>query len=176
MRYIHLFVALVLCLSLSGCIYTSVVPGDYSGATATLADSSGPVVDPSSSWYSPKRYVEPQKADLFYVHEIDGKRLDNVSLHTGWTQQNLGFSLKINPYERDVPIQTMTVGLAGQTYYAAPVGELFNEVYTVSGKVDFTPSAGQTYVVKGVLGKDYSAVWIETSGGRVVTRKVEKRS
>jgi hypothetical protein len=70
----------------------------------------------------------------------------------------------------------MKVTLVGRTYHAAPIGELFNPVYLVTGTVDFTPVAGENYVVRGVPGNDYSAVRIETSGGRVVAGKIENRS
>ncbi|MCP4316296.1 MAG: hypothetical protein GY789_09830 [Hyphomicrobiales bacterium] len=137
------------------------MPKDYSGPTVVNAGSSGG--------------VEPQKADLFYLYKIDDKSIDNIAYKTEQTGKHSGFSLKLYTVERQVQIQPMKVFLAGQTYCAAPIGELFNEVYSVSGAVDFTPNAGEKYVVHGVLGKDYSAVWIETEGGRVVTRNVKKR-
>jgi hypothetical protein len=45
----------------------------------------------------------------------------------------------------------------------------------VSGTVTFAATPDQTYVVKGQLGPDYSAVWIETSAGEIVGTKIEKR-
>lgn len=45
----------------------------------------------------------------------------------------------------------------------------------VSGTVELTPKPGGTYIVRGQLGKQSSAVWIEdASTGKVVTAKVVK--
>ncbi|MEM6460467.1 MAG: hypothetical protein AAF724_00975 [Pseudomonadota bacterium] len=175
MRMFRRLVVLLSVSLLAGCVTSAVVPEDYSGPTALIEDSSGEVVSPSSPWFSPKRLVEPQKADLFYVYQIDGKRVDNIAYKTEMLGGNSGFRLRLYPVERKVPIRTMKVTLAGLTYYAAPIGEMFNDVYRVSGDVDFTPVAGETYIVRGVLGKDYSAVWIETDEGSIVTQKVENK-
>ena len=40
----------------------------------------------------------------------------------------------------------------------------------------FTPVPDTRYVVRGTLSKTYSAVWIETAGGRIVGEKIEKRA
>ncbi|MDD5365244.1 MAG: hypothetical protein PHR30_07885, partial [Gallionellaceae bacterium] len=48
---------------------------------------------------------------------------------------------------------------------------LTNAIYQVTGDVSFTPDADKTYYVKGELGDNYSAVWLEDSDTHVVIDK-----
>jgi hypothetical protein len=62
--------------------------------------------------------------------------------------------------------------IIGCTHYAAPILAMAGTSYYVDGDVTFTPVAGATYIVKGSLGPDYSAVWIEDKdSGRQVGNK-----
>ena len=55
-----------------------------------------------------------------------------------------------------------------------PILELAKTIYQVTGDVDFVPIPDRAYVIKGILGEKYSAVWIEDSEtGETVGRKVE---
>jgi len=47
-------------------------------------------------------------------------------------------------------------------------------VYQIKGVVEFTPKADTRYVVRGELGENYSAIWIEeTASQQLVGQKVE---
>jgi hypothetical protein len=48
------------------------------------------------------------------------------------------------------------------SHYAAPILAMAGTSYAVEGDVSFTPTEGDRYVVKGSLGPQYQAVWIES--------------
>jgi hypothetical protein len=85
-----------------------------------------------------------------------------------------GFALKVLPYARDVQPQQSVFSLLGRTYYAAPILAMTKPVYELQGDVTFTPETGRSYVVKGILAKGRSAVWIEDDKGQVMDHKITK--
>lgn len=176
MTILRLTVTALFAVFLTGCVSTGVVPDDYTGPTAVLADSSDNLVIPEYGILNPKRFVTPPKVDMFYAFNIDGKRIETIGTATYQRNQYRGFNIDVVPVERRIPIKPLTVEIAGQTYHAADIGGIFGESYFVKGTVTFTPAPNTRYVVRGALSKTYSAVWIETSGGRIVTKKIEKRS
>jgi len=75
---------------------------------------------------------------------------------------------------RDVPAGVPTsFTIVGRTHYAAPILELMNPVYEISGVVTFTPLPQHSYTVKGELDDDHSGVWIEDKPLEVVGQKIE---
>lgn len=75
---------------------------------------------------------------------------------------------------RSVAAEASTFTIVGRTHYAAPILELLNKTYEISGETKFAPEPNGYYMVKGVLGDNYSAVWIEEiSTGAVVGQKIE---
>lgn len=157
----RIIATLLFCVALTGCA-TKLVPDDFAGPTATLRDSNVP--------------DSIKKADFFYAGQVDGKTIQNTFSRTVERNSGLGLYMKTVSHERRVPIKKMTVRLEGRTHYAAPILALFgDETYNVSGEVTFQPKPGRTYVVKGVLGKGKSAVWIQDSRGRIVTKKVRAK-
>lgn len=136
-------------------------PADYDFSTAVIKDS---VQTYSSS-----------KADFFVVSRIQQATTNNSLQKT--LQLNQGRGLTMTPYlvDQEVPTQKVSVQLLGRTHYAAPILALTNTVYEIKGDVEFTPQANKVYVVKGVLGEDYSAIWLEEQGtGNIVGNKIEK--
>ena len=119
--------------------------------------------------------MTPPKIDLFYAYKVDGKIINNILSETASRNSGRGFVLDVAPYERRLPVKPVTIELVATTYHAADIGGIFGESYFVSGTVTFTPVDGGRYVVRGILGEDYSAVWLETADGRVVGKKIEKR-
>ena len=76
--------------------------------------------------------------------------------------------------ERNVPARKATFTLVGRTEYAAPILALTNTVYQIAGKVTFGPETYRSYIVRGELGKNYSAVWLEDEvTGKAVGEKIE---
>jgi hypothetical protein len=74
---------------------------------------------------------------------------------------------------REVPAIQSQLHLVARTYYAAPILELTGESYRVEGDVTVSLKKDQEYFVNGVLSKNYSAVWLVDSQGRVVSDKIE---
>jgi len=151
----------LLIVFLAGCATTtSPIPENYTGPLATVKDS----VKPYSAG----------KADFFYLSDVDGRRIANSRIATRVTNQGRGMYMKPVVLIRQVPAQPSRFKIFGRTEYAAPILALTSTVYQVTGEIQITPEAEKTYVVKGELGENYSAVWIEEEGsGRMIGEKVE---
>jgi hypothetical protein len=157
------FVVLSAAVALAGCAsYGPSVPPDYTGPTATVKDS--------ATIYS------SSKADLFYVSHVDGKEIENSRVKTA--RGNRGRILAMTPVvvQNPIPARATAVRIVGRTEYSAPFMALARTVYEIKGDVKFVPEADKSYVVRGELGENYSAVWIEEeSSYAVVGKKIEVR-
>lgn len=83
--------------------------------------------------------------------------------------------------DRKVPARKLKLRLKAANTYAAPIQAMFNQLrgrnVEVSGDVEFEPIANRTYTVKGELGLQYSAVWLQDDEtAEIVTPKTEKRA
>jgi hypothetical protein len=145
---------------LSGCAtQASILPKDYGGPTAVIADSS----------YD----YSKRKSDFFYVDAIDGTPVANARDNTARANQGRGLAQQVQGSERRVEAKSTVFHIVGSSHYAAPILAMAGTSYYVDGDVTFTPVAGAAYVVKGSLGPDYSAVWIEDKGnGRQMGNKL----
>ena len=150
----------------AGCA-SKLVPDDYVGPVAILADSSTNYVDGG--------FFKADKADFFYANNVDGKSIQSNFSATQAAFSGSGLNFRPVAHDRKVPAKAMKVQLIGSTYWAAPIGALLGKSYQVKGTVAFTPKAGQRYFVRGQLSERYSAIWIESGSGAVVTDKIEKR-
>jgi hypothetical protein len=151
----------VVTVLLGGCAtFSSPIPENYSGPLATIKDS--------------VKSYGVRKADLFYVTHVNEIKIEDSRSKT--RQVNYGRGMNMTPVvlERKVPAQSSTVKIVGRTEYAAPILALTNTVYEISGDVKFTPEKDRAYIVKGELGENYSAVWIEDSESNVIVgEKIE---
>jgi len=146
-------------LLLSACA-TNPVPEGYTGPLAKIQDTFTSRSD--------------RAADFFILDHVNGKQVDNALRATTTQNAGRGFAMDVVGYTRDVPAMAATFSIKGRTHYAAPILELTNKVYQVKGDIAFTPEANRTYVVRGLLGPDYSAVWIEDAETKtVIGNKVE---
>lgn len=153
---------LVVALFLAGCTtYSPSVPENYSGPLAQLDDSA-------------KTYSS-MKADLFFVEEINGVKVDNTLDVTRLS--NHGRGAVMTPYIITRPVvagETLKVGVKGRTHFAAPILAMAGTVYQVKGVVEFMPQANGKYTVRGEFGEKYSSIWIEDAAtGQPVGNKVE---
>jgi hypothetical protein len=148
-------------LILPGCVtYQPTIPEGYTGSRTTITDS---VTTHSDS-----------KADFFYVEAVNGHDVENSRIKTAIANQGRGMSMTPVILGREIPTQPTTLTLVGRTAYAAPILAMTNTVYEVKGNVQFAPEPGKSYVVKGELAEDHSAVWLEeTDGNPVEGTKVE---
>lgn len=136
--------------------------------TALLKDSDANLVKGN--------FLVADRADFFYAASIEGTAVSNNVSSTSMASSGNGFSLRVREEERRIPARPITLTIAAVTYFAAPISAMFNDSHQVSGEVRFEPVVGETYVVTGELRKGYSAVWIQTEDGRIVTPKIEKKT
>lgn len=153
--------ATFLMASLGGCATLAPsVPEGYTGPVAVIKDSVKP--------------LSQSKADFFYISEINDQRVEDSRARTLRINQGRGFSMSPSVIERNVPAQKATFTIVGRTEYAAPILALTNTVYQVTGKVTFSPETYRHYVVRGELGQNYSAVWLEDEAtGKLIGEKIE---
>lgn len=115
------------------------------------------------------------KADFFVVTEVNGIAVKNSIGET--FSRNYGRGMVMTPYflNQDLPAgQPVKIGVMARTYFAAPALAFVNDAYQVKGVVEFTPQENGRYIMRGELGAQYSAVWIEDrSNDTVVGKKVE---
>jgi hypothetical protein len=148
-----------LCLALlllSACV-TSPIPDNYSGPLATIRDTTVSET--------------PSRAQLFYLSEIDGKKINNVFSASKRANAGRGFSMGTVEHARDVPARASTFMLEGRVSYGAPIQEIMNSgtMYTVQKTIEFAPESNKTYVVKGTLSAERKEIWLEdaASGTRI---------
>jgi len=150
-------------LLLGGCVapLTPSIPPGYTGPRALIRDTA--LVHSGS------------KVDFFVVVKVGGKEIKNSRSESMAANYGQGFNLSPVLLDREVPAeQPLQLEIIARTEYAAPILALTNAVYFVKGEVTFTPGEDHTYMVKGVLGPDYSAVWVEdTTTQQVVGNKIE---
>lgn len=152
-------VAALAALLVAGCT-TNPVPEGYTGPTANVADS-----------YTQRGGTG---VDFFFLAKVDGHAVYESLTATAVANSGNGFAMTPSVVERPIPAKPSTVTIKGRTHYAAPILELANTVYEISGDVAFNPLPNHSYVVKGVLEEAHSAVWIEDKAtGQVVGNKIE---
>ncbi|HEX3603019.1 MAG TPA: hypothetical protein VHU43_02935 [Steroidobacteraceae bacterium] len=140
--------------AVSGCAArTSVLPKDYGGPTAVIADST----------YN----YSSRKSDFYYVDAIDGRPVLNALDRTVSANRGNGFGQHVVDANRLVEPRPTVFHIVGSTHYAAPILAMAGTSYYVDGDVKFSPVAGAAYIVMGSLGPDYSAVWIQNKDTRV---------
>lgn len=111
------------------------------------------------------------KANFFYVSQIDNKPVQNSFDLTRAKKDRQSLEIRPVPYERRIVAREITVTIWGKTEYGSPnAGSAMNRI---AGNITFTPAANQTYFIKGELSARYSAVWIEAANGQVVAKKIE---
>ena len=144
-------------LWIASCASTPPAP-TYDGPTAVLKDTVTQVAGATV-------------AQLYFVLSIDGKEIRNAFDETYDRNRDRGPVLTAYPYQRNVPAKEAKFHLLARSYFAAPILEMTGHAYQIQGDVQFTPQAGETYVVKGELTPEHSVVWIESekTGARVST-------
>ena len=121
--------------------------------------------------------VGTNRSDIYYLDQVDEQRIRSSWTEAGQRNANLGLKRKFQPNDncRAIPAgRPVKLELRASTSYVAPIIAMFNENWSTSGTLSFTPTAGATYLVKGDLGAHYLAVWLEdNAGGGVVDHKFE---
>lgn len=146
-RMKHTLALVTLFVMLSSCATTAPIP-PYTGPSARIKDSFSNVTGTT-------------KADLYYLDGIDGRGVRNAFDETFDLNYGHGMVLSPRAYERSVPAKEARYQLHGRTYFAAPILEMAGHAFQIEGEVVLSPEAGETYVVKGELAADHSAIWVE---------------
>jgi len=158
MKWKHALMPAALSL-LGGCV-ASPVPEGYQGELAHIADSATP--------------RDAMSADFFYLAKINGFNIPESLDATEGGNRDQGASRPVVVIGRDVPAEETVFKLVGHTRYSTPVFALTHTVYDVQGEIKFAPLPHHDYVVKGVLGEAYSAVWLEDKAtGKLAGAKIE---
>lgn len=141
----------------SGCVTAPAIPQNYSGPIATIRDSA------VSEAYN--------RAQFYYLGEIDGRQVDNVLFKTRQQNSGKGFSLTPSQYSREVPAGLRQIKLQAKIGYGAPIQEMLNSstVYEAERTISVPLESNKTYVVKGKLSAEEKSVWLEDAdtGNRV---------
>lgn len=153
--------SLLVVILLSACETPPLLPNDYDGPIARFYDT----VDNR----------ETKSAHFFELDKVDGKLIPGSigsSLSASYGQ---GAILTVVQTSREVPAGSeLKLTLLGMRKYAAPILEIINGSYKVSGDIIFTPEEGKSYNVNGELSKEYSAIWLEDAEGNIVSNKIER--
>ncbi|EIJ45605.1 hypothetical protein GWL_26330 [Herbaspirillum sp. GW103] len=154
-------VILAIPLTLAACATrTPLLPDDYAGPTAVLKDSAD--------------MLSMSKAYMYYAANINAIEVDNVRFATRRASEGRGALMLLQKVERRIPATPVKVQVVARTAYAMPIMAMTGTVYQVKGEIDFTPERGKSYVVRGKLGPNYSAVWIEEeASSTLVGQKIE---
>lgn len=158
----NLFITVVL-IQLQACVqYQSLIPEGYVGDTAKITDS--------------VRRISSSRASLYFVESVSGINVYNAHNATFEGHKGKGpFRLSPVPASRDVVAGEHEIIIVAEIYNAAAIGALVNagKNYRVVGTVNLVVEGGREYFVRGELGEEYSAVWIENFEGEVVSGVVE---
>jgi len=115
------------------------------------------------------------RVSLFYLSKVNGKAIDETRRATN--RASAVGPLNVQIVSREVPAVPSTFTIVGRTHFVTEVHELFSTAYEVAGDVSFAPRPNRIYVVVGMLGERYSAVWIQDSqSGEVMGNKIERTS
>jgi hypothetical protein len=152
----------ILSFALASCA-TDPLPKDYSGPVAMLLDSVGFEGDMERHWlYS--------RSEFYFASEIDGNKIkESMSASHGKGYGDVDYQI-IN---RDIPVRLLKVKLEGKVSFSPPIYALRHpgSIYSAAKTIEFEPTEGQTYIVKGRLAEEGSEVWLEemSTGKRVGT-------
>lgn len=117
--------------------------------------------------------ISDQKAEFFYLKEVNDKSIENSRGVTLVSNQGRGFMMTPEVVERNVPAEATSYTIEGRTEYAAPILALSDKVFRISGKVSASLAPYRTYVVRGALDESHSAVWIEDIETHEIVGKLE---
>lgn len=138
--------AIAAVLLMAGCA-SDPLPEAFTGPKASLSD----LVVPTGG----------NSVDIFYAAALDGKAIRNSRGATASASAGLGPLIQSTTVRRDIPAQGAVVTIVGVRHYAAPILEMFNPAYRISGNVAFTPEPDGRYRVRGSLLPTALRLWIE---------------
>ena len=145
------FIALSIALGLGGCASYVPVEKDYTGPTATLADTG----------FS----EDGSKAQMFAVIEVDSRRVTNAFSASASASHGRGNNLTTIYPSRTIKAERTKFLIKCSHTTGAPIAAIASQIagtfFSVEGAVEFAAKAGGRYAVKGELTKQKSSCWIE---------------
>lgn len=151
----------LLVFMLAGCVTAPApTPPGYSGPLTRINDTANS--------------VSATKIQFFQLAKVDGRNVKTSALATYQKNHGRGFAMEPVLETREVPAQQCVLLIEGVTHVAADILAFGGGMYHVEGEVTVTLEPGKSYSVKGVLAKEYSAVWLEDNNGHPVSTKIEK--
>jgi hypothetical protein len=121
------------------------VPEGYTGPVAEVSDT----IDNENG----------TSAYMYVVYQVDYKPVVNSIAASLNKSYGNGAMLTSELVSRKVPIEQIALSVMAKKVYASPVGSWVSEnPVEVKDKFTFTPQAGHSYSVKGVLGMEQSIV------------------
>ncbi|MBD8513513.1 hypothetical protein IFO68_12610 [Photobacterium sp. CAU 1568] len=157
MKAVLIFIVFV---SMAGCASFMPVPENYNGPTATIKDS-----------YSNKQSTT---AHFFTLQKIDGNYVSNSFGATRSANYGSGAAFEPEITVREVLPKEQIFTITGYIFFPTDAQLLFGDNLAVRGDLQFSPEAGETYVVKGTVSEKVSEVWLEDSEGDIVGQKFSK--
>lgn len=147
-------------LLISGCVsYAPSLPEDYRGPVAFVQDT--------------EFRIDAGKADLFYLHAIDGREIYNSRIRSRSASSGNGNQLTTVLQENKVQSGERVLTIVGRTAYAMPARAWAGTVYEVKGDVTLNLSENGGYSIRGELAEKGSKVWIESQATGEVLGIVE---
>jgi hypothetical protein len=143
------------------------------GCATTQAPVASTYTGPTAVIHETVKQHSNAEADFFGISHIDGNRVENSLTATERTNRGRGMVMSAIGASHRVPTKPIEVRVFGRSRFAAPILDLMNKTYEVSGTVKFEPVANATYTVKGELGPRLSVVWIEDATGAVIGNKIQ---
>lgn len=154
------FLMIAIALGMAGCVtYAPTVPEGYQGGLASINDTCS---GPGTSW-----------AHFFYLEEIDGKKVKNARDISDRVSTGQGRNLSALGYRREVPAETLSLTIAANRLNAAPISDLFDRSSSSEGVIEVALAPGGIYSVRGIVEKEFSAVWLEDLDGNRVSAIIE---
>ncbi|WP_444887679.1 hypothetical protein [Microbulbifer sp. JMSA008] len=143
---------------LSGCTnYQPIFPEGYTGGRATVSDTF--------------IQVGLGEAQFFYAESVDKILVENALDITYKTSNNKGRVIYPSGYIREIPSRPLKINIIGKNVYSAPILGLLDSEneYTIQATLEFSPQNNHDYLIKGILEKNYRAIWIEDNSGEIVS-------
>ncbi len=159
-------IALLFVLTIASGCAVSPIPKGYTGPTALIKDFVGVEND------------DHPGIPMFYVDKVDGQDISDSESESRMNSRGNGFDMKSVTSERLVPAKKMKLSLVARNAHAAPIQEMFHALrgknYKAQGVVDFEPKPDGVYIVKGIIGPNGTAVWLEDFLSKeIVSQKIE---
>lgn len=154
-------ILLVCIFLLTACVSQHKVPEQHLGSEALINET--------------YEKLDKNSANVFGIEEINNKPVTNLYNQAIAQRYNYGSNtLTVYGYIHKVEAEPIKLKLTARAAHLFGFQDLTDNTSDFTGEIEFTPLKNQKYMVKGVLHKDYAAIWIEQLDGTRVTKLLER--